>query len=49
MVMDVGVVGVSGYELTTFSGFLDAPDRATFEDLTARAVAKILSGGGQTA
>ncbi len=49
VVMDVGVVGVAGYELTTFSGFLDAPDQATFVDLTARAVAKILSGGGQTA
>lgn len=48
-VMDVGVVGVGDHALVTFAGFLEAPDQATFQQLTALAVDKILRGGGQTA
>lgn len=48
-VIDVAMVGVDGYEVSTSLFTVGAPDRATFADLTAKAVAKIRSGGGQAA
>ena len=49
LVMDLGIVAVNGYELSTGVGSVGAADHATFADLTAKAVAKIEAGGGQTA
>jgi len=47
--MYVGVVGVNGYELSTAVGSMTGADPSTFDALTAQAVAKIKSGGGQSA
>jgi hypothetical protein len=49
LVMDLGIVAVDGYELTTAYGGLGSADSATFADLTAKAVAKIKAGGGHAA
>ena len=49
LVMDLGIVAVNGYELSTAVGAIGTADRATFGDLTAKAVAKIETGASQTA